>query len=90
MRTPTPKMGAHLGMCGFIPSHFSYTFRNMKCDSQASLLAHTFASPYLGDEPKARVVTPNIPIKCYIYKAKDHNIKIWYPRYGEARPRCAK
>jgi hypothetical protein len=21
--TPTPKVGAHLGMCGFIPSHFS-------------------------------------------------------------------
>ncbi len=22
IQTPTPKVGAHLGMCGFIPSHF--------------------------------------------------------------------
>jgi hypothetical protein len=29
----------------------------MKCDSQASLLARTFASPCFGHEPKARVVT---------------------------------
>jgi hypothetical protein len=29
----------------------------MKCDSRASLLAHTFASPCLGHKPKARVVT---------------------------------
>jgi hypothetical protein len=29
----------------------------MKCDSQASLLAHTFASPCLGREFKAKVVT---------------------------------
>jgi len=35
----------------------SHTFENMKCDSQASLLARTFASPYLGHKPKARVVT---------------------------------
>jgi hypothetical protein len=29
----------------------------MKCDSRASLLARTFASPCLGHKPKARVVT---------------------------------
>jgi hypothetical protein len=29
----------------------------MKCDSRASLLASTFASPYLGHKPKARVAT---------------------------------
>jgi hypothetical protein len=29
----------------------------MKCDSQASLLARTFASLYLNHEPKARVAT---------------------------------
>jgi hypothetical protein len=29
----------------------------MKCDSQASLLAHTFANLCLGPEPKARVAT---------------------------------
>jgi len=35
----------------------SHTLGNMKCDSQASLLAHTFASPCLGREPKGRVTT---------------------------------
>jgi hypothetical protein len=29
----------------------------MKCDSQASLLARTFASPCLGHKPKVRVAT---------------------------------
>jgi hypothetical protein len=29
----------------------------MKCDSQASLLARTFARPYLGYKPKVRVAT---------------------------------
>jgi hypothetical protein len=29
----------------------------MKCDSQASLLAHTFASPCLGHKPKVKVAT---------------------------------
>jgi hypothetical protein len=30
---------------------------SMRCDSRASLLARTLASPCLGHEPKARVVT---------------------------------
>jgi len=30
--TPTPKVGAHLGMWGFIPS-LSHTPKSMKCDS---------------------------------------------------------
>jgi hypothetical protein len=29
----------------------------MKCDSHASLLARTFASPYFGCEPKVEVTT---------------------------------
>jgi hypothetical protein len=35
----------------------SYTPKSIKCDSRASLLACTFASPCLGHEPKARVAT---------------------------------
>jgi hypothetical protein len=35
----------------------SYTPKSMRCDSQASLLAHTLASPCLGHEPKAKVAT---------------------------------
>jgi len=45
---------------GSVKVHFltlSYIPRNMKCDSWASLLAQTFASPFLGCKPKARVAT---------------------------------
>ncbi len=35
----------------------SHTPGSMKCDSQASLLARTFASPCLSREPKVRVAT---------------------------------
>jgi pterin-4a-carbinolamine dehydratase len=34
----------------------------MKCDSQASLLAHTFASPYLGHKPNIAVATQMVDI----------------------------
>jgi len=30
----------------------------MKCDSWASFLAHTFASPHFGHERKVKVATP--------------------------------
>jgi len=36
---------------------FPHTLRNMKCDSWASLLASTLASPCFGHEPKAKVAT---------------------------------
>jgi len=38
----------------------SYTPKSMRCDSRASLLAYTFASPYLGCEPKVRVTTTTL------------------------------
>jgi hypothetical protein len=40
----------------------SYTFGSMRCDSQASLLTRTFASPHLGYEPKAKVVKVTITL----------------------------
>jgi hypothetical protein len=54
--TPTPKVGAHLGVCGFIPL-VSYILGSMKCDSRVSFLACTFASLRFGHKPKARVAT---------------------------------
>ncbi len=57
--TPTPKMGIHLGVWGFIPSHsfaFFCTPESMRCDPWASFLARNLASPYFGGKPKARVV----------------------------------
>jgi len=59
IKTPTPKMVAHLGVCEHSLT-LSYTPGNMKCDSRASLLAHTFASPSFGREPKAKVVTTHL------------------------------
>ncbi len=56
IETPTPKVGVHLGTWRFIPS-FSYIPRSMRCDSWASFLAYTLASPYFGREPKTRAMT---------------------------------
>jgi len=55
IRTPTPKVGTHLGVCGFIPSH-SPTLGSMNYDSEASLLACAFVSPCISHEPKAKIV----------------------------------
>jgi hypothetical protein len=58
--TPTPKVGAHLGVWRFIPSQsptLSHTLGSMECDSRASFLARTFASPCFDCEPKIRVMT---------------------------------
>jgi len=43
IKIPTPKVGAHLGVCGFILT-LSYTPGSMKWDSWASLLTCSFAS----------------------------------------------
>ncbi len=48
-RTPTPNMGAHLGVWMSILTLFPH--------SRASLLARTLASPCLGCKPKARIAT---------------------------------
>ncbi len=39
----------------------SYTLGSMKCDSRASHLTCTFASPYFGHKPKVRVAIGNFP-----------------------------
>jgi hypothetical protein len=51
----TPKMGVRSVEVHSLT--LSYTFRNMKCDSWASLLARTFVSLCLGHERKVKVVT---------------------------------
>ncbi len=38
----------------------SHTLGSMKCDSCASFLVHTFATPYFGHKPKVKVVTPTM------------------------------
>jgi hypothetical protein len=49
--------GSSLGSVKVHSFILSYTPKNMKCDSWASLLARTLASPCFGHEPKARVAT---------------------------------
>ncbi len=45
-----------LGNVWVLSLTFSYTPGSMKCDPWASLLARTFASPYFGCKPKAKVM----------------------------------
>jgi hypothetical protein len=55
--------GSPLGSVWVHSFTFSYTPRSMKCNSRASFLTHTFASPCFGREPKAKVTTlldPNV------------------------------
>jgi hypothetical protein len=54
--TPTPKVGAHLGMWGFIPSHSPTLPGAWDVTHELLFLARTFASPCLRHKPKARVV----------------------------------
>jgi hypothetical protein len=50
---PILKVGVHLGVCGFIPSH-SW---ECKCDSRVALSSPTFPCLCLGWEPKVKGVT---------------------------------
>jgi len=52
-----------LGSVGVHSLTLSHTPKSMKCDSRASLLAHTFTSPCFGRKPKAKVVTLVTPVK---------------------------
>jgi hypothetical protein len=51
---PSLKVRAHLGVRGFITSHF-LTLLGAWNVTLGSLLARTFTSPCFGHEPKARV-----------------------------------
>jgi hypothetical protein len=49
--------GSPLGSVWVHSLTLSYTPKRMKCDSQTSLLARTFASPCFSHEPKGRLAT---------------------------------
>jgi hypothetical protein len=55
IKNPTPKVGAHLGVWGFIPSLLHSQEHEMWFLD--SLLLRTFASPCFGWKPKAKVTT---------------------------------
>jgi hypothetical protein len=56
LKSPTPKMGAHLEMCGFIPSH-SHTFWNVNVTPKLHSWPSLFHAPCLRCEPKVKVMT---------------------------------
>jgi len=56
-RDSNSQSGSSLGSVRVHSLTISYIPRVMRCDSWASLLACNLASPCLGCEPKARVVT---------------------------------
>ncbi len=64
--TPTPKVGSSLGSVRVHSLTLSYTLRSMRCDSRASLLARTLASPCLSHKPKARVTTHRFWSRCQV------------------------
>jgi hypothetical protein len=71
--------GSSLGSMEVHSLTLSHTPRSMKCDFRASLLARTFASPYLGREPKAKVVTCNLWNKERVCEGIiSKNIKAWW------------
>jgi len=57
IRTPTPKMGVHLGMWGFIPSHFLAFLGAWNVTPKLHSWPTSFASPCLGHKPKFSIVT---------------------------------
>jgi len=65
--TPTPKMGAHLGVWGFIPSHFPTLPGAWDVTPRLPLGPHP-CSPCLGHKPKAKVAT----IRLSIYLGNNH------------------
>ncbi len=73
--TPTPKMGAHLGVWGFIPSH-PLTFLGAWNVTPGLMLGLHLASRCFGHKPKARVATWIHAIIFIIHKWKKCD-RVW-------------
>jgi hypothetical protein len=54
--TPIPKVGAHLRECGLIPSHSPHTPKSVNVTFRLHSLPAPFHAPYVGREPKAKVM----------------------------------
>jgi hypothetical protein len=80
--------GSSLGSVRVQSFTLSYTPMSMKCDSRASLLAHTFASPCLGCKPKAKVMT--FPLRMVVPVMVLHLDSIWIHGFHNAFPLHSK
>jgi hypothetical protein len=77
---PQVQAHSHLGVCVHSFT-LSYTLESMKCDSQTSLLTHTFASLYFDHEPKAKVAIDNLTKYFYIIPIFTHAYQSTYSLY---------
>ncbi len=59
--TPTPTMGVHLGVWGFIPSHFLHS-RERVMWLPGLFLGSQPCNPFFGHEPKAKVAIGTLDI----------------------------
>jgi hypothetical protein len=59
-RDSNSQSGSSLGSVKVHSLTLSYTFGSMRCESPASLLARSLASPCFGCKPKVRVTTLNL------------------------------
>jgi hypothetical protein len=62
----------------------------MKCDSHASLLAHTFTSPYLDCKPKAKVATQlnlifEACLKVFEFEKKNSKLNLQHSKLGRIK-----
>ncbi len=57
IRTPTLKVGIHLGVWGFIPPHSPTLPGIWNVTPRLHSLTHILASPCLGRKPKAKIMT---------------------------------
>jgi hypothetical protein len=66
-RNSNSQNGSLLGSVRVHSFTLSFTPENMRCDSQASLLACNLVSPCFGREPKVRVVTLRVILEFFLY-----------------------
>jgi len=84
--TPTPQSGSSLGSVRVHCLTLPYIPRSMKCDSWASYMARTFASPHLDREPKVTVTTIIFNHKLFIIPATCVDPLTWWWIHGNQYP----
>ncbi len=73
--------GSSLGSVRVHSFTISYTSKNMRCDSWASLLVHTLASLCFSREPKARVATHDFSLKIKTRKDTRFIYSLWQKNF---------
>jgi hypothetical protein len=77
IKTPTPKVGAHLGVWGFIPSHSPTLLGTWNVTPKLHSSPASFASPYFGHKPKIRVATHNVMLTSFFNHPSKFNMSLY-------------